>query len=138
MKNYILAQHPHLSQGVGCICQNYHLKVKSNYNTPLVDPPRNVPRATKMQVKAELKRMEDIGVIVHQHQWVNSFTIVRKADKIGLCLDPTNLNQALMHAHHPYRTIEDITSRMPEAKVFSTLDAECGYWQIELDTASSL
>ena len=34
-------------------------------------------------------------------------------------------------------TIEEITSRMPNAQVFSVLDASSGYWQVSLDKESS-
>ena len=34
-------------------------------------------------------------------------------------------------------TIEEITSRMPNAQVFSVLDASSGYWQVSLDEESS-
>ena len=36
------------------------------------------------------------------------------------------------------RTVEDVASRMPNATVFSTLDARSGFWQIKLDHQSSL
>ena len=36
------------------------------------------------------------------------------------------------------RTVEDVASRMPNAAVFSTLDARSGFWQIKLDYESSL
>lgn len=36
------------------------------------------------------------------------------------------------------RTIEEVKSTMPGAKVFSVLDAKSGFLQIELDEASSL
>ena len=36
------------------------------------------------------------------------------------------------------RTVEDVASRMPNATVFSTLDARSGFWQIKLDHESSL
>ena len=35
------------------------------------------------------------------------------------------------------RTIEEVVTRMPNAKVFSVLDANSGFWQIQLDHESS-
>ena len=35
------------------------------------------------------------------------------------------------------KTIEEIVADMPDAKVFSVLDATSGFWQIELDEESS-
>ena len=34
-------------------------------------------------------------------------------------------------------TIEEVVADMPQAKVFSVLDATSGYWQVKLDEASS-
>jgi hypothetical protein len=35
------------------------------------------------------------------------------------------------------KTIEEVVARMPEAKVFSVLDATSGYWQMKLNEDSS-
>jgi hypothetical protein len=61
-----------------------------------------------------------------------------KPDKIRLCIDPKNLNEAVKREHYPMKTIESVLTRLPEAKVFSTLDAVSGFWQIPLDEESSL
>jgi hypothetical protein len=61
-----------------------------------------------------------------------------KHDKIRLCIDPKNLNEAVKREHYPTKTIESVLTRLPEAKVFSTLDAASGFWQIPLDEESSL
>ena len=34
-------------------------------------------------------------------------------------------------------TIEEVVAGMPQAKVFSVLDATSGYWQVKLDETSS-
>lgn len=36
------------------------------------------------------------------------------------------------------KTIEEIVAKMPNAKVFTVLDATSGFWQVELDDESSL
>ena len=33
-------------------------------------------------------------------------------------------------------TIEEVVAGMPQAKVFSVLDATSGYWQVKLDEAT--
>ena len=52
-------------------------------------------------------------------------------------MDPKDLNAAIEGEHYPMRTIEGLMARMPGAKVFSPLDAQCGYWQVKLDKESS-
>ena len=54
-----------------------------------------------------------------------------------ICLDPQHLNKAIMHSHYPLLTIEEVTTRLTNAKVFSVLDAKTGLWQVKLAEASS-
>ena len=84
--------------------------------------------------------MEQIGVIVRQTEptdWVNSILAVVKTNKIRICIDPRDLNKAIQREYFPMMTIEEVVAGMPQAKVFSVLDATSGYWQVKLDEASS-
>lgn len=47
------------------------------------------------------------------------------------------MNKAIKREHFPLKTVEEVVSEMPNAKVFSVLDANHGFWQIQLDEASS-
>lgn len=58
-------------------------------------------------------------------------------DKIRICLDPSDLNKVVKRAHHPMKTVEDIVSNIPNACVFSKLDAKSGFLQIKLNEKSS-
>ena len=55
-----------------------------------------------------------------------------------ICLDPRHLNKAIKRECFQPPTIENITSRMANAKWFTKLDANRGYWQIPLDEESQL
>ena len=35
------------------------------------------------------------------------------------------------------RTVDEVVTRMPNAKIFSVLDANSGFWQIHLDNDSA-
>ena len=86
--------------------------------------------------------MEKLGVIEPIQEptaWVSHMVPSRKKDgSIRLCIDPVHLNKALVRPHCPVKTIEDILSNMPNAKVFSILDAKICFWQLPLDEESSL
>ena len=69
--------------------------------------------------------------------WVNSMVAVVKPNKLRICIDPRDLNEAIRREHFPMTTIEEVVADMPQAKVFSVLDATSGYWQAKLDEASS-
>ena len=109
--------------------------------TPVVHPPRKVPVALREPLKEELKRMEQLGVIkkcTEPTAWVHSLVVAKKKNKkLRVCMDPSDLNRAVMREHFPMQTVEDVVSRMPNAKVFSVLDANHGFWQVKLSKDSS-
>ena len=59
--------------------------------------------------------------------------IVPKDGKLRICLDPKDLNQAIKREHYPLPTIEEIATRLHEAKVFTVLDVRQGFWHVLLD-----
>ena len=72
-------------------------------------------------------------------EWVNSMVIVEgKTGDLRICLDPKDLNSQILREHFQLPTWEDISSRMSDAKIFSKLDANRGFWQVPLEEASSL
>ncbi len=90
---------------------------------------------------AKLERMTKLGVIAPETEateWVSAMVATKKKEgSVRICIDPVHLNKALLRPHHPLKTIEQVIADMPGAKVFSILDAKCGFWQIPLDEASS-
>ena len=135
----LLKGYDELFTGLGCLPGEHTIEIDRSY-TPVIHPPRRVPLALKEQIKEELQRMEDAGVIVKQTEptdWVNSMVTVIKREKIRVCIDPRDLNRAIKREHYPMKTIEEVVAGMPEAKVFSVLDATSGYWQMELNEESS-
>ena len=134
----ILQEYSYLFQGLGCLPGEHAIKIDPAVS-PVVHPPRKVPVALKGKIKEELDRTEEAGVIVRQTEpteWVSSMVTVIKPSKIRICIDPRDLNQAIKREHYPMKTIEEVVAEIPGAKVFSTLDARSGFWQIKLDEAS--
>lgn len=71
-------------------------------------------------------------------EWVSSMVAVKKKNgKVRICLDPRDLNKGIMRSHYPMPTIEEISTRLTRARVFSVLDAKNGFWQIPLEENSS-
>ena len=85
--------------------------------------------------------MEELDVVEKVEEptdWVNSMvTIVKPNGKLRICIDPCDLNKAVKRDYYPMSTIDKIVTRMPNAKVFSVLDASSGFWQVKLDTPSA-
>ena len=83
----------------GCMSKySYDIKLRGDAE-PVVDGPRRIAFTLLDKVKAELERMESLGVIVkvdEATEWVNSMVIVQQPGKLRICLDPSNLNQYII------------------------------------------
>ena len=109
--------------------------------TPVVHPPRQIPYMLRDKVKAELDRMERMGIITKVEQptkWVSPIVVVKKPNgDVRICLDPVDLNKAVKREHYPLRTMEDVGATLSDVRVFPTLDATSGFYQIRLAEEST-
>ena len=81
---------------------------------------------------------EIITPVTEPTEWVSSFTYPRKSDgSICPCLDPCNLNKAIICEHYKAPTLEEISHKLSGGTVSSKLDAKDGFWSIHLNTPSS-
>ena len=109
--------------------------------TPVVHGPRRQPAALLPKITSKLKELEKEGHLAKVTQptdWVNSMVVAQKGQKIRICIDPSDQNKAIKREHYPTKTVEEITTKIPGAKVFSVLDAKSGYLQMKIDYESSL
>ncbi|RUS85701.1 hypothetical protein EGW08_006577 [Elysia chlorotica] len=132
---------PECFDSIGTFEGKFHITLREDA-TPVIHPPRKCPIHIREELLQELTRMEEIGVIEPVSQptdWVNSLAFSRKPNgKLRVCLDPKDLNQAIRREHHRTPTLEEISHKFSQAQVFSKLDAQHGYWAIQLDEDSSL
>ena len=56
---------------------------------------------------------------------------------LRVCLDPTELNKAILREYHPIPVVEDIVPDLKGSDLFSKLDLKDGYWHIKLTEESS-
>ena len=95
--------------------------------TPLVHPPRRIPYMLKDKVKAELCRMEEMGIITKvgkPTEWVNPIVVVGKPNGDGIvciCLDPVDLIKAVKREHFPLKRVEEVAASMSAEKVSQPL-----------------
>ena len=141
-KENIMSRFPSVFTGeLGTFQGDVHLDVDpliTQEQTPL----RKVPLAVKEGLEGELKRLEELGVIVRVSEpteWVSSIVVTEKKEgqKLRLCIDPKPLNNALKSIY-PLPTMEDVLPQLGKAKVFSVCDLKNGFWHCTLDTESSL
>ncbi|KAL0151515.1 hypothetical protein M9458_053167, partial [Cirrhinus mrigala] len=71
--------------------------------------------------------------------WVNSLGVTEKKNgSLRVCLDLRDLNKAVFRQHFSIPTTEDVLCKLAGKKIFSIFDEKGGYWQVRLDTESSL
>ena len=67
--------------------------------------------------------------------------IIRKnsggKESLRIVLDPVTLNDNILRKHYCIPTFENLCSNMSGAKILSTLDADCAFWQISIDKEGS-
>ena len=135
----IFTEYKDVFEGFGCFPGEYHPEVDPN-----VAPVKHTPRRVAIPLEAELKKhieqlekMEVLKKVTEPTDWISSEVVVRKGDKLRLCIDPKDLNKAVKRSHYPMPTIEEILPELTKAKVFSVADASNGLWQVKLDEPSS-
>ena len=63
--------------------------------------------------------------------------VPKKNGTIRICLDPKDLNKAILRENYRMPTIEDFATRLLEAKLFSVLDTKNEFWHVKLNEESS-
>lgn len=135
-RNFWFEQYASLFKGLGCLKDTCKLALKEGV-TIVVDSPRRVPFNLEEPLKAELDRLIKLGVIEpisKPTDWVNSIVLVKKANgSLRLCLDPRHLNKAMRRSHFQFPTLQNVKAKLAGSKIFSTIDANSGFWTIKLD-----
>ena len=138
----ITQQYPLVFDGkLGRLPSTVKLRLKPDI-TPKILPPRTIPFALQDELKSELARLTELGVlkpVSEPTEWVSQMVCTRKKDSsLRVCLDPRQLNNALMREHYRLPTLEDSLTKFANAKVFSKLDVASAYWHLELDEEASV
>lgn len=131
------------SEGVGKLEGEYHIRLDMK-----IEPVQQAPRRVPVALREPLKRTLDILVeqdilapVTKPKAWISSIVVVPKSNGLlHICLDPKDLNKAILREHYPLPTIEDVATRSYGAKLFSILDVRNGFWhvvqQISVETNS--
>ena len=106
-----------------------------------IHTPRRVPIPLLPKVKQELEWMEKLGVISKMDEptdWCSGMVVVPKQyGNVRICVDLTQLNQYVKHERHILPSVDHVMGQVGDAKIFSKLDANSGFWQIELAPESA-
>ncbi|KAL0174321.1 hypothetical protein M9458_030289 [Cirrhinus mrigala] len=138
----IRTQYPSVFSGLGKLNEPYTIELEPTAVPYALSSPRRVPLPMRDKVRAELKHMEDMGVISKVTQptpWCAGMVIVPKAQgKIRLCVNLTHLNKWVRRERQILPAVDQTIAMLAGAKVFIKLDATSGFWQIPLSQESKL
>ena len=127
---------PKVFQGLGKL-KGYQLKLHIDENVqPVAQPVRRIPFSRRAKVTEKLEELLKLDVIEKVEgptSWVNPLVVVEKPNgDIRICLDMRQANQAIVREKHPVPTVEETLQEVSYAKVFSKLDLNMAFHQIEL------
>ena len=127
----VIHNFPELFTGLGTIEGEYHIKLKPNTNPFVLTTPRRIAVPLQPIVKAELQRMEKMGVIrkvQEATEWCSGIVVVPKPNgQVRICVDLTRLNESVCRERHILPSVEETLAQLGDAQVFSKIDANSGF-----------
>ena len=128
-------------EDIGCLKTDpVKIVLKENAQPSAVTVARRVSFPLVEKVRDEVKRLVHLGVIkkvTSPTPWCAPMVpVMKKTGKVRLCVDLKKLNVNIERERFVLPTLEDVTSRLQGATVFSCLDAASGFYQIPLEENS--
>ena len=102
---------------------------------------RRVALPLMSKAKAEIQRMENLDVIEpvdEPSDWCSPIVVVPKSNgkDVRICVDLTRVNKAVKREVYQMPSVETTINKIAARSVYSKLDCNSGYFQLELDDAS--
>ena len=96
--------------------------------------PYRVPEARRNAIRAEVRRMLQLGVIEESRSaWSSPIVLVPKADGTHqFCNNFRRLNEVSEFDSYPMPRVDELIEWLGPARYLSTLDLTKGYWQVPL------
>ena len=133
--------YPNSFDRLGSLKGAYNIRVDPTVK-PVTHARRKVPIESKEAIDKELDYLIEEEIITEQVEptpWVSSVTFPRKPNgEVRVCLDPSNLNKAIIREHHKPMTVEEIAHELAGAMVYTKADALKAFLQIHLTHEASL
>ena len=113
-------------------------EIKLSNKTPFKERYRGIPLHQYEEVRKHLQEMLDIGAIHRSTSpWASPVVLVHKKDGIlRFCIDLRKLNNQTIKDAQSLPRIEDSLDCLDGATIFTSLDLQSGYWQVEMTEAS--
>ena len=133
--------YPNSFDRLGSLKGAYNIRVDPTIK-PVTHARRKVPIESKEAIDKELDYLIEEEIITEQvgpTPWVSSVTFPRKPNgEVRVCVDPSNLNKAIIREHHKPMMVEEIAHELAGATVYTKADALKAFLQIHLMHEASL
>ena len=132
---------PKVFTGMGKL-SNYQLSLHIKPDVaPVTQKPRRIPYPLKDKVMKTVKQLLELDIIEEvagPTTWVSPAVYVPKSNnkEVRICVDMRRANEAILREKLPIPTVEEVLEELNGSTVFSKLDMNMGFHQIELDEAS--
>ncbi|XP_048590584.1 uncharacterized protein LOC116613084 isoform X1 [Nematostella vectensis] len=139
-KAALKAKFPNVFHGLGKL-KGFKLKLHIDQNIkPVAQPLRRIPFSRRQKVADKLEELEKLGVVEKVNSptsWINPLGAVEKPNgDVRICLDMRQANQAILRERHPVPTMQETLQEISDAKIFTKLDLNMAFHQIELSPES--
>ena len=133
--------YPNSFDRLGSLKGAYNIRVDPTVK-PATHARRKVPIESKEAIDKELDYLIEEEIITEQVEptpWVSSVTFPRKLNgEVRVCLDPSNLNKAIIREYHKPMMVEEIAHELAGATVYTKANALKAFLQIHLTHKASL
>lgn len=131
-----------LFEGLGKMPGVFSISLKRDTEPLRLLAPRPIAAGLREKAKSEIDRMLELKVIEpveEPTEWCSGLTIAPKPNgAIRMCVDLTVLNKGVKREIYPLPRVSDMLSQLSAGRMFSKLDANSGFWQVELNPECKL
>lgn len=102
--------------------------------TPVAQPYRRLSIPLEKEVEDKLKELLQQDIIERVNEpcnWISPM-VVRREDKLRICIDMRRANEAISREKHPLPTMDDFLHNFNGCRIFSRLDIKQAFHQIEV------
>ena len=128
----LLGQYPDVVSDMPGRTEVAKLDIVTGDARPIASTPYRVPDKLKKEVRQEVDKLVDLGVVVESvSPWASPIVPVPKKDgSLRLCVDYRRLNKVTQGDPYYMSTLDEIVERVGESRCFSKLDLSKGFYQI--------
>ena len=140
LKEDVMSKYKDCFTGLGKL-EGYQARIHTDPAVkPVAQKQRRIPFSLRGKVEDKLQELMDLDIIEKVNgptPWVSPVVVVPKSrGDIRLCVDMRQANRAVIRERHPIPTFDEVLENLKGSTVFSKLDLNMGFHQIELEEES--